>query len=372
MIKNNDNQKTFKQKRQDELILKKQRTYNVLSNKNSWFYFSIILISVLSLALSWVIESNTYGVVNNIIYGFNFDYLYLIFVLLFLILLFNSVSDYICLYSMNKQRKFWGFVGANIVFNYYGLVTSNTNKKAVFSEYLVVNNVNEDVSREITNGKDVSLKIAMLLYSLIVLVVGTIFAIRNTNITLYVIAIISFICLLVVVLSILYFDKYKDRYLIKVSNLCKFLYRLKIIKNVESIYNRIISWFIECNSALRANKGRLILKIVSDIFVMFFRHMLLFVILKAFNNADWSVLIEVLFKCTIVDLTLNIYPLPKGLFIYELIFLVLFRNVFFDGYVLYGLLMYRILDYFIYAIIYMVGYIVRLRKCIKKIKLNCK
>jgi len=52
------------------------------------------------------------------------------------------------------------------------------------------------------------------------------------------------------------------------------------------------------------------------------------------------------------EMVLKLWLLPKGLLINELLFIALFRNVFFGGYVLWGMLLFRLFDYFLNIVIY--------------------
>jgi hypothetical protein len=79
--------------------------------------------------------------------------------------------------------------------------------------------------------------------------------------------------------------------------------------------------------------------------------------------------VQVVFGLTMMDLIFDIYPLAKGVLIYEIMFILLFRGLFLDGYLLIGMLIYRILDYFVVFLIF--GFLKILEKT-KNIKIKNK
>ena len=56
------------------------------------------------------------------------------------------------------------------------------------------------------------------------------------------------------------------------------------------------------------------------------------------------------FVRSIFEILFSIWPLPKGLLIYEVVFIYLMNNIFFSGYLVWGLLAYKILDYYLIII----------------------
>ena len=78
------------------------------------------------------------------------------------------------------------------------------------------------------------------------------------------------------------------------------------------------------------------------------------------NIATYEMLGEIIFKTLILELLLQIWPLKWGTLIYEIIFVILFSNVFFEGFIFWALLIYRILDYFVYIVQWLVFLIIDL------------
>ena len=144
------------------------------------------------------------------------------------------------------------------------------------------------------------------------------------------------------------------------------MYKCKLIKNYEKLYNNTVAKIVHYGSSIKFDKVYLIVQILCGVITKFLKHLILFFILSAFNFASLEVFIEVMFKCVILDLLFEVIPSPSGVLFYELLFLTLFRNTFVTGYVLYGMVGYRLLTYFVIAIIFAIGCCVGIRK-----RFNC-
>ena len=366
MAKNNDNINDRLSVYREKQSLKAK---DMLLKKNNWFYVALLLISLVTLMVAWLIESNTEGVETKAFDGFDIKYVYVILATMVLIGVLNTIGDYIIIYKKQKIRKFKSVVGSVMTRNYYQLSQiSLCNAEALNAEYLTSCGVEKDIARNMSANKTLASKIALVVYSLILIVIGTIFTIKSTNILLYIFAILSFLIIFALVLTVLYFDKYKAKYLKFLGAFCKFLYKCKLIKDYEKLYNNLLAKLMYYGLSIKFDKMYLVVQIVCGFITRFLKHILLFFILSAFNYVSWSLFVEVLFKCMILDLLLEIIPTPSGLLCYEILFLTLFRNTFVFGYVLYGMVGYRIITYFIVGVAFAVGYFIGIRKRLKSIK----
>ena len=104
---------------------------------------------------------------------------------------------------------------------------------------------------------------------------------------------------------------------------------------------------------LRENKWLIFTEIIANVFRYFLESIVIYFVVVTLNFASASVLGELLLATLILDLILQIWPLKYGTFIYEILFVILFINLFFDGFVFWGLLVYRIFDYFLFALVYL-------------------
>ncbi len=364
---------TVKKRKLDRLQIanlnRLNRTNELLISKNTWFYLAITSINIVTLVIAWLIESNINGVATGIFDGFDYRYLYLILTSLITLVLMKVLPEYIYLYKKTKCRLFFGVVRSNIMSEYYKTLTyGKKNADGVCIETLKEAKVNDAISKEMTNTNNVSNTISGVIYYFLTIALGSFFVLDNTNLLLYILAIIGLVFNIIYVLLILYFEKYKTKYLVAIGGLCKILYRLKIVKDYEKLYDTIVVRFIQYGSVFKKNKLFIVCQIVCGVLIKLISHLILFFIICAFNLGSWEILLEVLLKCSILDIVLGMFPMPKGTLIYELLFIVLFRVTFVSGYVLYGMLIYRTIRYFLLQLIFGIGYVFGIRKRIEKIR----
>ena len=345
------------------------KTYNMLSSKNNWFYLAIILINIVTLVLAWVFESNSYGVASGVFDGFDNRYLYLLLVSLLVVGLLKVIPDYIFLYKKTKHRQFSSVLMGNIMCGYYKTISiHNDSVDSLYVESLKAAKVSDTTAQEMVNLRAVANRIASVIYYIVVFVLGTIFAFGSTNVWLYILALVGLVFNICITLIIVYFDRFKAKYLIVIAKLCKLLYKLKLVKDYEKLYNLLVVKLMQFGTVFKNNRLYMFVQICCGILVKFVIHIMLFFVLSAFNVATWQGLVEILLACSILDIIVGIVPTPKGTLIYELLFLIIFRTIFISGYVLYGMVIYRIISYFLIQLVYGVGYLFGIRKKLKFIQ----
>lgn len=368
MSKKIENKNDFNRMKQAN-INRLNKTYNMLSSKNNWFYLAIILINIVTLVLAWVFESNSYGVASGVFDGFDNRYLYLLLVSLLVVGLLKVIPDYIFLYKKTKRRQFSSVLMGNIMCGYYKTISiHNDSVDSLYVESLKATKVSDTTAQEMVNLRAVANRIASVIYYIVVFVLGTIFAFGSTNVWLYILSLLGLVFNICITLIILYFDRFKAKYLIVIAKLCKLLYKLKLVKNYEKLYNLLVVKLMQFGTVFKNNRLYMFAQICCGILVKFATQIMLFFVLSAFNVATWQSLVEILLASSILDIIVGIVPTPKGTLIYELLFLIIFRTIFISGYVLYGMVIYRIISYFLIQLVYGVGYLFGIRKKLKFIQ----
>ena len=77
------------------------------------------------------------------------------------------------------------------------------------------------------------------------------------------------------------------------------------------------------------------------------------------------------FTFIVLDSIINILPLQKGTIIVEILFIFMFTNVFTEAYVFFGLFIYKIFEYFMHAIMFvLIGLIDKLINLVSVKKKN--
>lgn len=330
---------------------------DIRSRKSSIFYLAICLLSVITIIVAWIIETNTNGVesTSSFFQVVDWRYIYAILSILLLVLLLRSFSDYLYLYLKTKQRKFLTLFNGNVKRNFYDNLSSYGRTGAtVLNSYLFDKNIDSRLSVELSYGKRLFNRISLIIYSIVVLTIGCCFVFDGSLIWIFVASLIGFVVNCVIVIFVLYFDKSKEKYVKVVGWLSKCLYKLKLIKDYEVFYSNTIDKLVVCNTYLKAKKVVLIVQIVAELVVRFLKHLLLFVVLCMINHGSLLAFVQILFGLTMIDLVFEIYPQSKGVLIFEVLFITLFSPVFFEGYVVWGMLIYRVVDLYIPVLMFVI------------------
>lgn len=324
-------------------------------NKNRLLHWVIVLINICSLLLCWFIEGNKHGVVSVDIFLEVFDWKYLMFAitLVLIILMLRSFLDFINIYRSCKRRCFRVLFVANSKMDFYNFVTSYLyGGNVVYLNYLGNRGVSQNESINSLYCKKVFSRISNCIYSLCFLLIGLFLFAKTTNIFLFVIAILTFLFNCLWVITVFLFNTQREKIMSITASICKILFKLRLIRDYERVFKLVNHKLYVANYNLRVSGKVSIIYIILNIIRQFMRHFILFVLLQMMNNGSCEILFEILFKCAILDLIVLASPLPYGTALYELVFVILFRNVFDIGYVLWAMVLYRLLDYFIYILVY--------------------
>lgn len=331
----------------------KDKNSEITSKRSTFFYVGIVLINVCMLLLFYGLVSNKYGVVSTSEIFESLDWRYLMFLglsIVFVIFL-QVMRDYVALFKMTKRRRFRGILFANQKYNLYGAVTTWGGEKSPYVVRLNKANIDKRSSVDMLYSKKFSELVSRVVYSVIVFVLGVIFCMNNANILMVILGVVAFLINGTILCILLYSFRNMDGCIGLIARVSKFLFRLKLVKDYEVFYKKMVSGMCEYRVVMKNLSPLSILSVLANMFTMFIRHFGLFVIFQMLNFGGWQYFVEILFYSTILDLIIGVLPLQKGTLVFELLFSVLFINVFFDGYLQIAMILYRIYDYFAYILI---------------------
>jgi len=169
----------------------------------------------------------------------------------------------------------------------------------------------------------------------------------------------------------LIFNRDKELAVLIVAKITKFLYKLNIVKDFYMFYNKYIDKMIAYNRTYKINKSIIVSEVFSHVLILFLKSLFVYFIFLFVNQGTADLFFEILFCSVVLQVLMDLIPLPKGVLFFEIIFIILFKNIFFEGYLFWGLMLYRIFDYFIYVIHYLIIKMIELvLNSISKIKLK--
>lgn len=347
----------------------KDRFMNLNIKKMSLYYLSIFLLNVLSIICVWVYQANHGGLVpfDNVFKSIDWKFVWLILLIIAISILIKVTSDYITIRVRTKQRRFGTILLANLYGDFYNCVTigQNTSSICLFS-HLWKSGVNNIISLECAYAKRFFNKVGSLILGFATIVIGSLLMIGKIKLWIIILASAILFVSIIPIIIILFFDKKKDKFLSLVASVSRFLFKMRLIKDYEQFYKNSVDKLHFYSNSLKINKLSRVLNIVSNIAIGFLRCFTLYLILLLLNFDVSGVFGEVIYNFVILEIIISIIPLPCGTFIYEWLFSLLFGSIFFDGYIMWGVLIFRLFDYFIY---YLIFGVVKIGECFyKKIK----
>lgn len=352
-------QENIKESSVDRIYKDSQNIYNNLkTSKNKWFMLAIILLNVCITAVAWVVYGNKFGVVSfeTLFKSYEWKNLYLILAIILVILLLKTFTDYIFVSVKYKKRRYGLFLNVNSKRDFYECVSiGNRIKNSACMARLSSSGIDNTIAVEGVYRKNLINKLSRILYFSVVVVLTACVLFKKISFWLFLPLILAILIDCIVVAFIISFNKNSTKILLVISKLCKVLYNLKLVKNYEKLYNEISDKLTIYSIYLKSKRLTIILDVLANALVMFLRHFILFIILGSINIVNGELLFQVIVRCCVLDYVIAILPLPKGLFSYEILFLALFSRLFFECYVLWGMLMYRLFDFYIYGMIFIIS-----------------
>lgn len=337
-----------------ESIRIKNDINKIYNTGSCWYYASIVLLAVISLIVSFLIldnSGNEIQKISTVFESFDFKLLCILLVTFFVLLLLKSLPVFLRLFSKTKSKNYLTVFGGVVASEFYSRVTiCGKGKNPTFAYVLNKRGIASGVAIDCVYGKSFNEKFSFLIYSLVIMLIGIFAWSKNINVLLLVISIIVLLANLISVLFVFMFNANKKKALEQLSKVIRLAFSINLIKDYEKVYNRTVDKLIIVVKDLKTNKSILFVDFISNILRYFLMSGVIYVSIVSLNFADGSILGELLFKYVILKLILDAWPLQKGMFIIELIFIILFNNLFFEGYVFWGLVFYRLFDYFVYII----------------------
>lgn len=346
-------EKKEKKKSSEEKIYERlsEKYIDIKSSKSNFYYASLIILNICILLLTMLWLNNTEGIepFSIVADSISYEIIILMLIAFIIIMLLHTLTLYLKLYNKTKSSKFGMFYKANSIAMFYDCVTNYSRGGLITSiNYMTEHKVSINNAVDIAYSKKIFYKISYFIYSFIFLLLALFLWIDEISVWLFLIAFVSFLVNLSVILLVWLFNSNKQSALSLISWICKFLYNRRFIKDYEVLYDKIIDTLIVYNKAFKQSRVLIITEIASNLLIIFLRSLILYFALFSMNFGNVEVLGSLLFRFLIIDMIISILPLQKGTLISEILFIYLFKDIFFSGFSYWGLMIYKIFEYFIY------------------------
>ena len=310
-------------------------------------------ILVVVLILWWQVSSETIVFIENL----NINVWFLVFtILIFAVLMFFETFPVSLLIKKETGRIRWGLsYKVAAIGRYYDCITPlSTGGQPFQIYYMKAHGVPTATAISIPMSKSIFIQLMWQATSVIVLLSANIGS-TPEEIAILVTAIIGFAINLVFVAFIIVVSLNKKFGEKLVSGIVHFLQKLRIVKNYDKMYTKIMGVVTDYQNVMKAIKDEVYYLIglaLSTLSTIIIRYTIPFFVYAVFAGgtatfADWAVIFSM---SMIIDLAASFIPLPGGTGVSELSFTVLFAMFFTDGTLFWALILWRFMTYYIYIV----------------------
>ncbi len=177
-------------------------------------------------------------------------------------------------------------------------------------------------------------------------------SLENSKVVL-VISIICFSLNLILISTMILLSVSKKIGKILVGKILRLLEKMKLIKNYEKQYNKVIKTVEDYQTSMRSfvkNKGQFFLLFFMSLFINLLNYSIPFFIHSALVQFEPSLYFDIVIKTIMIEVAASLIPLPGGTGMSEFSFTAVFASIFIEGTLFWALLIWRLLSYYIYIL----------------------
>lgn len=335
------NQEVAKQKS------KKKKITNAL-------FFALNIIVVAVILLQQLNQGEIEPFSNIIASGlFRWQYIPLVLVCFFAAMLLDAYRSYKLMKQVTKQKRFALNYKMVAVGRYWDCITPlSSGGEPSQILYLSKNGVDAGNAIFIPLARYVIFQISWLIVSLF----ATIYATKvygETNLV-SIMSYVGFAANFILLVGVWFLSVSKKLGKILVAKTLKLLQKMRIVKNYEKQYEKIMKTVSNFQSAMGVYTKNIkqfiwfIFLQILQFVINFIMPYLIYLILGGTPDASMALMIAV--YSLLIDLASGVTPLPGGTGMSEVSFTIIFSGVFPNGTVFWGLIFWRIMSYYIYII----------------------
>lgn len=334
-----------------EAQVKEQR-----SKRGKWFSIAFFVVNIVVLVGVLIYQYNEFGV-NHLgtflVQGKNYIYLILAILTFLLIMTLETIRNYALLLKSTKMHRPILAYKSAVIHRYYDNITPlATGGQAFELIYLRSRGINGGIATSIPFAKYIINQFAFVSLSIILLITNG-YVLSEGSTFIIVLAIISLSVITLAVSFIIFLSVSKKLAPKLILSILKLLQKCKIIKDYNKPFTKVMHFVLEyqrCIKYYASSFWTLITAFVSAYGIYLCKALIAFFIYCTFKGLDTSVFTEIFAKVILCELAVKLIPLPGGSGLSEISFTAMFASLFDNGSIFWALLIWKILDYFIYLI----------------------
>ena len=335
----------------EQHVAKQKSKKSKLSN----FLFFMLNILIVGGILIYQLTSQEVMPLSTLISsGIHFDFLVYTFILFAVYMIFESIRMNIFIKKASGRSRPYLSYKSHALGRYYDVITPLASGGQPFQIlYLKGRGISASSSISITMGKYVISQLSSLFVIVIVMIlIATVDLGIDTNIV-SVAFYIGFALNLLISLVVLFLSVSKSLGKKMVVWILKFLKKIKIVKNYEKQYTRVIKVVNDYQTTMQdyaKSKGVFITQVFLSILIYIMNYTIPFFVSCTFLGWRPDLFLQTCVMSIMIDVAASFNPLPGGAGVSELSFTALFASLFTEGTLFWALILWRFMSYYIYII----------------------
>jgi uncharacterized protein (TIRG00374 family) len=265
----------------------------------------------------------------------------------------KSTRFYSLIKNSNSKRSKRPFLSYKLAAlgKYYDAVTPMATGEQPFQIfYLAKRGMDTSTAISVPIAKYIISQFAWMTISIFAVIYSIVNSTLSSSSVIFVIALVSFLLNFVLV-SVVLMSAFSSKFgKIAVAKFLRFLEKIKVVKNYEKQYAKVIKTIEEYQEALKSYVKKipvLIFNYFLSLLILIVNYSLLYLIYISLNkHFDASLYLEIIVKAIMIDIAVGVIPLPGGTGVSEISFTVLFSNIFINGTMFWGMLLWRIFHFY--------------------------
>ena len=320
-----------------------------------WYNLSFVLFNLIAIFALLIYQINTITVLPlNKIEGLNPEFLIYASLIFALIMLIESFQTYILIHAATKRSAPIISYKSSAIQKYYnGVCTVGSKGQMLEVDYLHRFGIEPVGAIAAPLVKTFFSSICLVLASVVFLILNSLNLYQFNRFVIILASVSLAIGGVLIILLILFMcsKKLMPKLLL---NIIHFLHTIKLIKNPNTLFNKCMRKVFEYKKSIKIYSKHIFVTIVSFLscaIVTLLKPLVLVMIYCMFTEiVTMQVVLQIFALYFIIELVLKLVPFPSGAGIAEFVFTILFATIFASGVLFWAMVIYRILNYFVYML----------------------
>lgn len=255
--------------------------------------------------------------------------------------------------STGRSRPFLSYKTAALGKYYDNITPMATGGQPFQIYYLNKRGLSASTAISVPLAKYFVNQFAFMTISVIAVVYCFCFNALASSVVVKIVSVVSFSLNILLVVGMILLSVNKRVGRIIVCKVLKFLQKIKIIKNYDKQYNRVMKTVEDYQTSMQnfmKNKWQFIILYIISLIILIMSYSFPYLIYCGMVGFDASVMVDMIVKTAMIEIAASLIPLPGGTGMNEFSFTAVFASFFVEGKLFWALLIYRFFSYYFYLL----------------------